>query len=209
MYGKLPKQLGQHEVECNEMMLYQYLPVKQPGSHLPVYEDRLKCYDSLIGLISCDYIGAYGLDNFVNSYMYITAKYMYQSPGCSFNRPGWHSDGFMTHDINYIWSDKDSTVFNDSKFCLTMDDELSLKQMAAQALPNRNITYPVNTLLRLDQYNIHRVGETTQGMRNFLKASFSKDKYDLIGNSHNYLLEYNWEMKPRKDKRNIPQSLNI
>lgn len=43
-------------------------------------------------------------------------------------------------------------------------------------------------------------------MRAFLKVSFSKDKYDLLGNSHNYLMDYNWEMKARKEDRNIPQS---
>jgi hypothetical protein len=47
-------------------------------------------------------------------------------------------------------------------------------------------------------------------MRTFVKVSFSYDKYDLVGNSHNYLLNYAWEMKERKDDRNIPQSkLNV
>jgi hypothetical protein len=44
-------------------------------------------------------------------------------------------------------------------------------------------------------------------MRAFLKVSISKDKYDLIGNSHNYLLDYDWQMKERKQERNIPQSV--
>jgi hypothetical protein len=207
MYGQLPKQLGNHQVDCKEMMFYQYLPIKLTGEHMPVFEDRLKCYDKLIGAICCDYIGTYGLDRFVGSYVYLTAKHLYQAPGCSFNRPGWHSDGFMTEDINYIWYDKDPTVFNKSDFVLTMDDSFSLSEMKQQAKPRNDVTYPVNALLRLNQYNIHMVGETTSGLRNFLKVSFSKDKYDLIGNSHNYLLNYEWEMKPRNEQRNIPQSL--
>jgi hypothetical protein len=113
----------------------------------------------------------------------------------------------MTDDINYIWYDKDPTVFNNSEFNLTMDDLASIEDMRSQALPWKDVTYPVNTLLRLDQFNIHKVGEVTTGMRNFLKISFSKDKYDLIGNSHNYLLNYEWDMKPRKEQRNIPQSI--
>jgi len=188
------------------MMFYQYLPIKMIGDTEPVYEERLKCYDQLVGAICCDFIGAYGLDSYVNSYIYLTAKYLYQAPGCSFNRPGWHSDGFMTDDINYIWYDKDPTEFNSSRFILSMNDELSLIEMERQALPENNILYPANTILRLDQYNIHRVGESTPGLRNFLKISFSRDKYNLIGNSHNYMLRYNWDMKPRKAKRNIPQT---
>ena len=206
MYGQLPKPIGTYTVECKEMMFYQYLPIKLVGNTEPVYEMRLMCYDQLIGAICCDFIGTYGLDRYVHSYVYLTAKYMYQSQGCSFNRPGWHSDGFMTDDINYIWYDKDPTIFNSTKFDLTMDDHISLKEMNEQYKWEANVTYPVNTLLRLDQYNIHKVGEVTPGLRNFLKVSFSKDKYDLIGNSYNYKLDYDWEMKPRKEQRNIPQS---
>jgi hypothetical protein len=205
-YGELPKQIGTCEIECKEMMFYQYLPIKLIGEHLVSYEPRLRCFDQLVGVICCDYIGTFGLDRYVDSYVYLTAKYMYQKEGCSYNRPGWHSDGFMTDDINYIWYDKDPTTFNCTEFNLSQDDMLSLKEMKEQWEIRNNKTYPNNTILRLDQYNIHRVGPISTGMRAFIKVSFSKDKYDLIGNAHNYLLDYNWEMKPRKEQRNIPQS---
>lgn len=205
-YGELPKQIGTCTIECKEMMFYQYLPIKLSGDHMPIYEDRLKCFSDMIGTIGCDFIGAFGLDRYVNSYVYLTAKHMYQTPACTYNRPGWHSDGFMTDDINYIWYDKDPTIFNCTEFKLSQDDTLSLKEMNEQWEIEHNKAYPNNTILRLDQYNIHRVGGSYFGMRTFVKVSFSKDKYDLIGNSHNYLLDYNWEMKPRKEQRNIPQS---
>ena len=174
----------------------------------PVYENRLKCFDKLVGAICCDYIGEFGLDNYVNSYVYLTAKHLYQMPNCSFNRTGWHSDGFLTDDINYIWSDKYPTIFNRTEFHLPLDDLLSIEVMEKQAIPFNNYSYRENQLLRLNQYNIHKVAPITEiGMRTFLKLSFSKDKYDLIGNSHNYLIDYNWEMKYRKEHRNIPQSI--
>ena len=67
--------------------------------------------------------------------------------------------------------------------------------------------YDNYTLVRINQYNVHRVADVTEdGMRAFLKVSFSKDKYDLIGNAINYDLDYNWKMKPRNITRNIPQS---
>lgn len=209
MYGQLPKSIGSFKVDCKEMMFYQYLLIKLVGYHNIVTEERLDCYNDIIGAACCDFIGICGLDRFVNSYVYLTAKYLYQSPGCSFNRPGWHSDGFMTDDITYIWYDKDPTVFNNSQFILTMDDSGSLVEMERQANTSNDIIYPVNTLLRLDQFNIHKVGEATPGLRNFFKLSFSKDKYDLIGNSHNHLLRYDWEMKPRKEQRNMPQTVKL
>lgn len=207
-YGQLPKVLGIHSVECTEMMFYQYLPIKLAGQTKPVYEDRLRCFDKLIGTICCDFIGVFGLDAYTASNIYLTAKYMFQPVGCSYNRPGWHSDGFMTEDINYIWSDCFPTVFNNSDFNLSMDDRLSLDEMDIQALEKWNVYYENCSLFRLNQFNIHRTQNVTQSrMRTFLKVSFSKDRYDLKGNAHNYLLDYDWEMKERKMGRNIPQSV--
>jgi len=207
-YGELPKPIGLFEVSCKEMMFYQYLPIKLIHQVKPIYEERLRCFDELIGTICCDYIGEFGLDNYVNSYCYLTAKYMYQPPNCSFNRTGWHSDGFMTDDINYVWCDKHATVFNKSEFNLTQDDFISMQEMDLQAVAENDITGNDCQLIRLNQFNIHKVNESHyNGMRTFLKVSFSKDKYDLIGNSKNYLLNYDWQMRDRNNSRNIPQKL--
>ena len=75
-------------------------------------------------------------------------------------------------------------------------------------MPENEITFPDCTILRLDEYNIHKVNDRDyfEGMRTFVKVSFSQDNYDLEGNSHNYELNYYWKMKPRKIERNIPQS---
>jgi hypothetical protein len=206
-YGELPKDLGQHEINCKEMFFYQYLPIKLMGEAQPVYEERLKCFDKMVGIVCCDFIGVFGLNAYVNSYVYLTAKHLYQAPGCSFNRPGYHSDGFMTDDINYVWCDRFPTIFNTSEFILTMDDSGSLIEMEQQALKENETTFPENSLLRLNQFNIHKINEIEKpSMRTFLKVSFSKDKYDLIGNAKNYLLKYDWQMKERKEERNIPQS---
>ncbi len=206
-YGTLPKFLGRHEIQCDEMLFYQYLPIKLKNQTEPIVEERLKCFEELIGNICCDFVGEFGLDRFVNSYVYLTAKKMYQVKGCSYNRMGYHSDGFMTDDINYVWCDKIPTVFNFSPFKLTMDDKISMREMEEQANEEAIEIYPENSLLRLDQYNIHKVSEIVKlTLRTFVKVSFSSDKYDLKGNSKNYLLDYNWEMKDRKIERNIPQT---
>lgn len=204
-YGELPKSLGVIPVSVDEMFFYQYLPVKLSGELKPLYEQRLKIFDQIIGVVSCHYIGEFGLNKFRESYMYITAKHLFQKPNCEFNRPGYHSDGFMTDDINYIWCDNNPTVFNDYDFNLSQDCELSLKEMELQALNGKEITYLPNELLMLNQFNIHKVATIeAPGMRTFLKVSFSTEKYNLIGNSHNYLLDYNWDMQPRKIERNHP-----
>lgn len=206
-YGALPKDLGIFPADCREFMFYQYLPVKLSGQTWLAVEKRLNCFDAIIGTVACDYVGLRGLDAFVAANIYITAKRMYHAPECPMNRPGWHSDGFLTDDINYIWADCAPTEFNKSVFKLTLDDEVSLREMTHQAHPKNNVAYADRALLRLDQFSIHRVATVHEPMlRAFLKVSFSPDRYDLLGNSHNHLLDYDWPMYERKQFRNIPQA---
>jgi len=205
IYGELPTSLGIYECAIEEMFFYQYLPIKLSGGMSPIYEGRLKPFDKIIGGVCCDYIGAFGVNKYIESNVYITAKHLFQLPNCEFNRAGWHSDGFLTDDINYIWCDNTPTTFNSSKFTLSNDHNKSMLEMNVQALPTNNVKYSPNELLRLNQYNIHKVTSITEpGMRTFLKVSFSLEKYNLIGNSHNYLLDYKWDMKPRSVERNHP-----
>lgn len=207
-YGELPKSLGVFEVSCKEMMFYQYLPIKMKGEIFISVEPRLEVFKVLLGVVACDYIGEFGLDAYNDCYVYVTAKHLFQHKGSSFNRDGWHCDGFMTDDINYIWCDRFPTVFNTTEFNLTMDDAISLIEMENQFNPLKDFVFKENELLRLNQFNVHRTAPVTeQGLRTFMKVSFSKDKYDLIGNAHNYNLDYNWEMKSRSIERNIPQSI--
>lgn len=207
-YGELPKDLGVFEVVCEEMLFYQYLPIKLAGYSDVVFENRLTCFKDLISECISDFKIKFGNKSFKENYVYITAKSMFQVPGCSFNREGWHSDGFLTEDINYIWCDNTPTVFNSSPFVLTLDDSLSMREMDCQAKEENNVTFKEGNLLRLNQYNIHKVSEISKPtMRTFVKISFSRDKYDLIGNSKNYLLDYNWNMRIRGKERNIPQKI--
>ena len=204
-YGELPISLGLHEIVCPEMLFYQYLPIKLVGQTEPIIEDRLKCFSSLIGVACCDFIAKDGLDKYVNQNVYLTAKKLYAKPGCPINRPGYHSDGFMTDDINYIWCDCYPTIFNTSQFTLTMHHEYSLGEMEQQSQIENEVQYKPFELLRLNQYNIHRVAEIDKlTVRAFVKISFSNEQYNLCGNSRNYLLNYNWDMKPRNEERNHP-----
>lgn len=205
-YGELPTQIGIFEVDCRQMMFYQDMPIKLLLQSNVVFETRLECFTTIIRKACNDFINAFTFDKFFNSYVYVSAKHLFQAKGCPFNRPGYHADGFMSDDINYIWSNCAPTVFNYSPFSLSMDDALSIKEMEEQAKEEFEATYPVNSLLRLNQFNIHKVATDIQpGLRTFLKVSFSKDRYNLVGNAHNYELAYNWEMKDRSATRNIPQ----
>lgn len=203
MYGKLPEIITYITCSPVEYCYYLYLPIKFPGMSNVKYEDRIKPYKEIINACIQDQYSHFGYEKLLDSYMYLTIKRRYQTKDNFINREGWHSDNFGDDSLNYIWSSVQSTVFNNSKFNLSNDDSMSMVEMEEQALPKNNVTYPDNTLLRLDQYCIHRVGDIIEGVRTFFKLTVSKSRFNMAGNSHNYELDYHWVMKERKSCRNL------
>lgn len=206
-YNKIAQEIRQIHCQVSEFFRYLYLPIKLRGQSSVTGEKRLYPIDPVVGAACCDFVGRDGLDKFVDSYVYLTARNEYQPPNQAFNRAGWHSDGFGTDDISYIWSNRQPTIFNSGNFFLSDDDVFSMQEMEEQAQSCYDYTFPNETLIRMDQYSIHRVGEPEEGVRCFVKIVFSKDKFDLQGNSINYNLDYQWNYRPRRATRNIPQNL--
>jgi len=201
MYGKLPDVLGRYHVDVREVMYYLYLPISLAGSNQIALPPQLLPFSELVGACRID-----EPERFRDENVYVTIKRMFVGGGVTPNRPGWHADGFLTSDLNYVWYDCVPTVFNNSKFVIAPDHIESLRQFAEQALPENNVVYPNETLLKLDSHVVHAVGEAVeQQMRTFFKLSISPDKYNLKDNSHNYLLDYHWQMFDRAKVRNSPQ----
>lgn len=199
-YGSLPILLGELDLRPREVFYYLYLPVSMPSSPNIVLPDQLKFMLPMLEMIRHDEPA-----RFFNEHVYVTAKRMFVGGGVTPNRPGWHADGFLTEDLNYIWYDCVPTVFNSSEFNITPDHMVSLKEFEAQALPENNVVFPNCHVLKLDSTVVHAVGEATQQvMRTFLKVSLSPDRYNLSDNSHNYGIAYNWKMHDRAVVRNDP-----
>jgi len=202
-YGIKPQVITNIPIDCKEMLFYMYLPIKMIGSMEFRLPEQLKVFQPLIDLV----IKHEG-EKLKDKLVYITAKHIYASPDNVGNRPGYHSDGYGTDDVNYIWTNKFPTVFCIQNFNLSEDCSTSLTQMKEQALKTNEITFPVNTLLRLDELNVHRTPDIeVGGMRTFVKISISTEKYNLVGNSHNYLFDYDWKMFDRCEIRNHPTLL--
>jgi len=143
-------------------------------------------------------------DIFTN-YIYLSYECSYVQKGIPQKRPGIHADGFLTKDINYIWYDKDPTIFYDQKFRIDKNHARSMEQFEEQASEQHEITYPVKTLLRLTEQVVHRSAIPTEsGVRQFIKISISTDKYNLKGNTKNPLIDYDWIMHERSLVRNHP-----
>lgn len=198
-YGKAPILIDNIVLEPSEMCFVQYLPIRMS------YNDNLGCDVRIPPNLEWTrplvhkVIRNHDLDH----YIYLTVKHLYVEPNSMGNRPGWHSDGFKTDDINYIWVDSFPTEFCIQDFDLSDDCEQSMLDMETQVKKDNITTYKSYDLLLLDQYVIHRTPKGT-GFRTFVKISVSKDRYNLKGNAHNYLFDYSWKMVERKTTRNHP-----
>lgn len=220
-YGAKPSVIGSFHPRLSRLLggkKFQYLPVKlsQRGTHQHprldhtdriIRPDELADFDAIISKACSDFVGTFGLNRFLDSFVYVTAKVKQLKVGEYANRPGWHCDGFMTKDINYVWTSS-PTLYNFSEFNLTQDDQKSMEEMEQQALHENNYEYYDSLLLRLDQYVVHRsqAAEYDQ-FRSFIKISFSEDVYNLEGNSRNSKLNFFPVFRPRLPTRNIPQRL--
>jgi hypothetical protein len=200
-YGKLPTIISEHHIKCDESMFYLYLPIKMANCtfrpfHVP---DRLRKFQPLIW----DVIEHSG--NIHDKFIYISAKHMMIMPEFWGNRPGYHADGFLTNDLNYVWYDTNPTIFNTSTFNITPDHVISIREFEEQAKPENETTFPCYNLLKLDQFVVHKVKPVTKTeMRTFVKISVSEHQYNLKGNTHNYLMDYSWAMYDRAEVRNNP-----
>lgn len=204
IYGAPPVDLGLVDMSPVEMMSWLYCPIKLAFSVDEEIPDNLKQFSPLIDRVAEDV----GADRWHENYVYITAKTLWVNAENLGNRPGWHSDGFMTDDLNYIWADANPTVFwvRNRRISFTADHNLALIEMAhCEADPDNHVTYPLKHLLRLDQTVMHKVATNiTAGMRTFVKISVSQHKYTLKGNSINHRLAPDWQYGERTAERNDP-----
>lgn len=212
IYGCAPCTLGVIDISPKEMMFWLYCPIKMRNTRYKGIDDILVTTPPNLHQFAP--IIERGLDALIEDwlterYVYITAKTLLVTPDNPGNRPGFHSDGFMTDDLNLIWSDCNPTLFwqPERRVSFTQDCSVSLKEMEALAGPDtaHHVTYPDKSLLILDQRVIHRVADVAKpSMRTFVKISISKDRYNLVGNSINHLLSPDWDYFERKEERNHP-----
>lgn len=217
-YGAEPDLIAPLRLDWNEFMHYLYLPVWMPGEGGVRLPERLSFLSHPLNL-ACftEHQRRGGHDWLDDHHVYVTARRGYASPGNPLNRPGWHCDGFGTEDVNYIWTDRFPTRFAVGDFGEVSGDHVESARefdvFAGAAADNGGELGTVrvydgepSTLYRLDPFVVHSTPliPPPGGERSFLKISFSRDRYNLRGNSHNFLFDYDWKMWDRAEVRNDP-----
>jgi hypothetical protein len=163
-------------------------------------------------------------------FVYITVDQKKVLTGKTGRRAGAHSDAYVEvnneqFDIKpetmgeigdrpievshtYIMYDSLPTEFFAVPFPLKdCSDKGSLVTFDRIAEKSIAITYPINTLLKLDPYVVHRCAVNTGPdlYRTFIKISVSKQKYAREGNTINPKFKYDWVLKARSPHlRNTP-----
>lgn len=221
-YGQPPLDCGVFELDFTEYMHWMYLPIMIDEVGSDPYSEPLDVrlppsLEFTTPLVEAAFSHELELGNRWR-YAYLTARRGWATPGNPLNRPGFHADGHGTPDVNYVWTDRWPTdyVVGDVEAVtgtITSDHIASLDQFEHAARAARFgsggleiVHYPDSALLRLDAGVIHAAPEIPApgGERSFLKVSFSNDRYDLLGNSHNHLFDYAWPMHSRQAVRNDP-----
>ncbi|MEA9983685.1 hypothetical protein [Subtercola sp. RTI3] len=223
IYGSPPQLLGHFDLDFTEYMHYMYLPFyiaedyEHDGGYQADLPRNLTFAEPLIeaAMEREAKLTLQGLSH-PYKYVYLTARRGYATPGNPLNRPGWHSDGFGTDDVNYVWTDRFPTLFAEGEFRRISEDHLESAQQFERQIRDyawdggsiRVNTYGDGELMRLDPSVVHAAPEipVPGGERSFVKISFSNDRYDLLGNAHNHGLDYYWPMHERAVTRNDPAS---
>tara|TARA_R110000782_G_scaffold241474_1_gene327935 strand:- start:77 stop:676 length:600 start_codon:yes stop_codon:yes gene_type:complete len=193
-----PINIGEFVTPCCELMYVLYMPVRLAGQHGVTIPKSLQGYSDLVKMaIDNEGLSADG------KYVYLTVKRLWVDNNCVGGRHGWHTDGFGTDDINYVWADTQPTEFCNQQFNLSDDHEKAIHQMTKQAMQENIVKHPELDVIRIDSSHVHRCPENVKPCyRTFARVSISTNKYNMIGNAHNYDINYNWTMHPRGVNRN-------
>jgi hypothetical protein len=193
------------------------MPIKFPGSNFRI-PNSLKQFKEVIELVA-NYEAAINTDCFDEYYCYMTVDQGLVKPDTLQREAPCHVDGFQGARWNpkvrlnhtYTVGDSVPTTYYVQPFDLGHLDEakhnffwemnnIVAKTKSAHAWKPSN-----GEVTLMDAYCVHRGSEATElTFRTWIRLSFEVRKFDRLGNAHNPMFQYDWEMI----KRDI-ESLNL
>jgi hypothetical protein len=144
--------------------------------------------------------------NVLDYHTYITVDSKMVEPDEQQRHGGLHVDGFQGERIdpktkitrNYVVTTNGGTRFYLQSF-IVVDEK---KYNVFQGFDLQAKDYMVakeNIVYFMDAYTVHESGiASRKDIRSFLRVTFDLKKFDRLGNTHNLMLDYNWDMEERK-----------
>lgn len=193
------------------------MPIKFPGSNFRV-PDSLAQFKDIIQKVA-NYEAQVNKDCYDEYYCYLTVDQSMVRPTTLQREAPCHVDGFQgarwkpKTKINhtYVMSDHIPTAYYVQPFDLNHLDEekhnffWEMNKIVADT-KSAHVWYPKpGEISLMDAYCVHRGSEAdTPIFRTWIRLSFEVRIFDRLGNAHNPLFNYEWEMQ----KRDI-ESLNL
>lgn len=175
--------LPTHNLEfCNVT----YMCIKEP-------KGLLQIPDNFLGMVGPVLTELLKHESFDDEYVYFSLKKGHVSPYATPMRSGFHVDGFLSDDRNWILSDAIPTTVAIGQFDVEADHESSLQSFDAQALLKNKVQLEPHKLYELDKDCVHASTKNCTNetiIRTFIKVVVSKEKFNGIGNAWNYKLPH-------------------
>lgn len=191
------------------------MPIKFPGNKEYRIPGVLKEYQTIIEKIAN--VEQKNNPIIEQCYAYLTIDKKILTPGITTRKGGIHVDGFQGDRINpklpadhsYIIYDNHPTIFYNQPFYVGENWKTSchdyFKGFEKQKKHYNQITYHPYQILLISAYCLHEAPLVLEEyFRTFFRLSYTVRKFDRLGNAHNPLFDYHWEMKAR----NTPSSLS-
>lgn len=211
LIGNDPWDLGDLAIpDWDEFMFVQDMPISLPGGGV-VLPNNLKFAAPFVERVR-EYLSASKPAGWLDErYFYLCAKHTLVGKDSQQTRPGWHTDGFGTDDLSFLWADCLATTFLYQAMRVNVDSDIGSMVLMKTEAKDANARQGYDqTIYGMDDTVIHAPTINTTGeprARRFLKLSVSRYPYDLAGNARNPLLQTPWQPnRKRVAHRNNPEN---
>jgi hypothetical protein len=183
------------------------MPIKFPGTDYRLPKEVQFLKDIIKKAISHEHVINPNINDY---YCYLTFDRRLVSKGKTTRKAGLHVDGFqgarlgdkLPIDHSYLLHSDLATLFYNQPFKVHNSWDKNchnyFEGFEKQKLLSNVVTYPNNSWLLIDAYCLHEAPMVLEDTyRTFLRLSFTVREFDRLGNAHNPLFNYDWEMFPR------------
>lgn len=189
------------------------MPIKFPSSNYRIPKELSHLSSLILKIVSHEHLSNKEVDNY---YCYLTLDKRVVKKGNTTRKEGIHVDGFqgarlgekLPVDHSYIVASNHPTIFYNQPFEVKNDWDKTchnyFEGFEQQKIPGSEMTYPDNTVLLIDAYCLHEAPIVEEDMfRTFLRLSYTVREFDRLGNAHNNMFDYDWEMYPRDIQKTL------
>lgn len=209
-------ELNQDEINlysCEELIRVLDMPIKFPGTSYRIPNELSHLSSLILKIASHEHLSNNQVNNY---YCYLTLDKRIVKKGTTTRKKGIHVDGFqgarlgekLPVDHSYILASNHPTIFYNQSFEVKNDWDKKchnyFEGFEIQKKAGSGVTYPDNTVLLIDAYCLHEAPEVVEDtFRTFLRLSYTVREFDRLGNAHNNMFDYDWDMYPRDIQKTL------